>query len=122
MNKRLKNIIGRTKQTTETYPDLSISMYDFQYLVGAVKQKDLEIERLKLDKKILIKEITRLHNESYKQSSVVADLLKARAYIFTCSYKTAWELWLEDNEKFDFTFEEIKEYIELSNSQFDHSN
>jgi hypothetical protein len=37
----------------------------------------------------------------------VLRLLIKRAYMFTCSYKTAWENWLEDDEKEGFTYEYI---------------
>ncbi|WP_079708609.1 hypothetical protein [Paraliobacillus ryukyuensis] len=57
------------------------------------------------------KELKRLYDDRYEQPKVVAELVKVRAYIFTCSYKTAWENWLDDDEKYDFTFEQIKKYF-----------
>lgn len=44
---------------------------------------------------------------------LVAELLELRAFIFTCSFRTAWKEYLEDDEKFDFTLEEILNYIRL---------
>jgi hypothetical protein len=35
----------------------------------------------------------------------VARLLCWRAYIFTCSYKTAWEIFMMDDEKLGFTYD-----------------
>lgn len=46
--------------------------------------------------------------------SNVIYLLTSRAYIFTCSYKTAWDNWLTDEEKQDYTFDEIMDYLDES--------
>ena len=40
-----------------------------------------------------------------KAEERVARLLSRRAYIFTCSYKTAWKQWLGEEEKEGFTYE-----------------
>ncbi len=57
------------------------------------------------------RELKRMYDGVYGQTKAVAELVKVRAYIFTCSYKTAWENYLDDDEKYDFTFEQIKEYL-----------
>lgn len=49
----------------------------------------------------------------------VAKILMRRAYIFTCSYRTAWVQWMEQEEKSSFKFDEIFDYIikfELKNN------
>jgi len=57
------------------------------------------------------------YDTEYEKSCVLMDirevarLLKWRAYIFTCSYATAWELWLELEEKRGFAFEEVLAFI-----------
>jgi hypothetical protein len=48
----------------------------------------------------------------------VSSILKRRAYIFTCSYKTAWENWLTVEEKQGFTYKEIIQYITLKGVKF----
>jgi hypothetical protein len=35
----------------------------------------------------------------------VARLISNRAYIFTCSYKTAWNQYMTDEEKQGFTYD-----------------
>ena len=41
----------------------------------------------------------------------VAKLLKMRAYIFECSYHTAWSLWMDEEEKQGFTYVEVIPYV-----------
>lgn len=43
----------------------------------------------------------------------VARLVSNRAYIFTCSYKTAWEQWMTEDEKEGFSYEYlVLDYME----------
>jgi len=37
----------------------------------------------------------------------VSEILLNRAYIFTCSYETAWTQWMDEDEKEQFTFNEV---------------
>ncbi|MGM7720672.1 hypothetical protein [Metabacillus sp. Hm71] len=46
-----------------------------------------------------------------KEIDILAKLLMFRAYNFTCSYKTAWEKWLNHPLKYKYTFEEVTERI-----------
>lgn len=57
-------------------------------------------------KKIWSQEVKKMGKEV-----IVAELLKKRAYMFLCSYKTAWIKWLEEEEKQGFTYEEVMKYI-----------
>lgn len=41
----------------------------------------------------------------------VCRLLAKRAYIFTCSSRTAWDNWLEEDEKEGFTYDYIIDYL-----------
>lgn len=83
------------------------------YIKNAIRFIEEVKQEGQKEKEILIKELDRLYAERYKQPSVVAELLELRAYIFTCSYQTAWEQYMEDNEKFNFTLEEILDYLRL---------
>lgn len=48
---------------------------------------------------------------SKRSPSLVANLVKQRAYIFTCSYRTTWALWLDEEEKHGYKYEEIAKYL-----------
>jgi hypothetical protein len=41
----------------------------------------------------------------------VSRLMINRGYIFTCSYQTTWNQYMTEDEKQDFTFEYIMDYI-----------
>jgi hypothetical protein len=44
----------------------------------------------------------------------VAETVKKQAYVFNCSYKTVWDIWMEPHWKGDFTYEEVYNYILVS--------
>lgn len=46
-----------------------------------------------------------------KPPEVVAKLVRVRAYIFTCTYQTTWTLWLDEEEKQGYTYQEIAEHL-----------
>lgn len=46
-----------------------------------------------------------------KMVHAVAILVKRRAEMFTWSYKTAWDNWVEDEEKQGFKYEQVKVYL-----------
>lgn len=52
----------------------------------------------------------------------VSKLLSFRAYIFTCSYRTAWDNWLEENEKEGFAFEDMVLDYKLINFKGNRKN
>jgi len=41
----------------------------------------------------------------------VSELLKDRAFMFACSYKTAWNEHMKDDEKEGYTFNQVIDYI-----------
>ncbi|MGH0480957.1 MULTISPECIES: hypothetical protein [Bacillus] len=41
----------------------------------------------------------------------VAEVLQEQAYIFTCSYETAWKRWMHPAITESFTFEEVVTHI-----------
>lgn len=57
-----------------------------------------------------MKEITLRH---------VGNKLRRRAYMFTCSYKTAWENWMEKKHTEKFSFEEVVEHLEKGRGEND---
>jgi len=46
-----------------------------------------------------------------EQLKRVIKLTKKRAYIFTCSYKTAWDNWMLEEEKEWYLYEEIEPHL-----------
>lgn len=101
------------KKEIMTEMTVKIKTMDLPEVKEMLSKLQSENELLKQTVKIYEKEIQRLYSETYKQPKVVAELLKSRAFIFTCSYKTVWENYMDDNEKYDFTYEEIIEYLDL---------
>jgi hypothetical protein len=49
------------------------------------------------------------HKRGYSEGMEIklVKLLEKRAYIFNCSYKTAWDRYISEIEKEGFTFDEI---------------
>lgn len=54
---------------------------------------------------------------TYMDIKEVVKLLERRAYIFTCSYTTAWENWLTDEEKQGLSYEEVLDYMEKEKAE-----
>lgn len=46
-----------------------------------------------------------------RSPSLVANLVKQRAFIFTCSYQTAWSLWLDEEEQQGYKYTEIAKHL-----------
>ena len=42
-----------------------------------------------------------------KKEERVARIVPRIAFMFTCSYKTAWEQWMDENEKEGFSYEHL---------------
>lgn len=47
----------------------------------------------------------------WQRLAFVAEIVRRRAFMYTCSYETAWNNWLDDGEKAGFTFEELAEVL-----------
>ncbi|MFF2878130.1 hypothetical protein ACFVR2_17595 [Gottfriedia sp. NPDC057991] len=51
----------------------------------------------------------------------ISETLRSRAYMFTCSYLTAWNNYLTEDEKEGYSFDDVKSYMKMHRSFLDCS-
>ncbi|WP_079479703.1 hypothetical protein [Halobacillus salinus] len=100
----------------------------FGEMHSAIKQQADQIERYELALKNIRGRTTELGVDSMVRQALepprrppkantsypdhyVADLVKARAKQYMCSYQIAFENWLLDIEKHEYTFEDIEPHL-----------
>lgn len=76
-------------------------------------QSDYLLEIIEQAEKVVFyeKELDRLYTDRYHTIKTVAELLYFRAYMFTCSYVTAWNNHLDEDEKMGFTYMQVVSYL-----------